>query len=223
MINTTTDSAQTTANPAAPAKDKSGAATAASDFQSFLKLLTAQLRNQDPLSPLDSTQFVEQLASFSAVEQQIQTNTLLKEMIEGAAGSPLEQAPGWIGKDVLAPVKNVQYDGEPITLFAPPRAAGAELEVTVKDAAGRTIYTHAVASGEDVFTWNGETDSGEKASPGQYAVTAAVTKDGESETAALSQRGRVVEVRINDGELALGLDNGARVEASAVAAILESE
>jgi flagellar basal-body rod modification protein FlgD len=78
----------TSANPAA------GAAASTVDYQSFLKLLIAQLKNQDPTKPMDSTQFVSQLASFSAVEQQISTNARLDQML---TQSSIAQAGAMVG------------------------------------------------------------------------------------------------------------------------------
>lgn len=81
-INTATSTATTTqttstANTESAAQQTSGLATTGDEFNNFLELLTAQIRNQDPLEPLDSTQFVEQLATFSTLEQQVQSNTRL--------------------------------------------------------------------------------------------------------------------------------------------------
>lgn len=81
-INTTTSAATTTqttstASAESTAQQTSGLATTGDEFNNFLELLTAQIRNQDPLEPLDSTQFVEQLATFSTLEQQVQSNTRL--------------------------------------------------------------------------------------------------------------------------------------------------
>lgn len=72
----------------------------ANDFETFLTLLTAQMRNQDPLKPMDSTAFVAQLASFSSVEQQIETNAKLDEILDAFSGSPTTQLTEWIGKEV---------------------------------------------------------------------------------------------------------------------------
>lgn len=75
--------------------------TGTSDFHTFLTLLTAQMRNQDPLKPMDSTEFVAQLASFSAVEQQIETNSKLGELLGVLSDSPTVNPTEWLGKEVL--------------------------------------------------------------------------------------------------------------------------
>ncbi|MEO1532985.1 MAG: flagellar hook capping FlgD N-terminal domain-containing protein, partial [Pseudomonadota bacterium] len=76
--------------------------TAASDFESFLTLLTAQLQNQDPLQPIDSTEFVAQLASFSTVEQLIGTNERLDALTQDVAAGDLAALAGWIGQEASA-------------------------------------------------------------------------------------------------------------------------
>ncbi|PWL17304.1 flagellar basal body rod modification protein [Falsochrobactrum shanghaiense] len=79
--------------------DTSGASAAAAkanvDYDSFLKLLVAQMKNQDPTEPMDATQYVAQLATFSNVEQSVQINSKLETLI---ANSSLTQAEGWIGR-----------------------------------------------------------------------------------------------------------------------------
>jgi len=80
-VSTTTSSASSTASPISDNADLS------SEFNQFLELLTTQVQNQDPFQPLDSTQFVEQLATFSALEQQVQSNDLLKKILTALDGS----------------------------------------------------------------------------------------------------------------------------------------
>ena len=83
----------------------SGSAFASSDFETFLKMLTTQIKNQDPLNPMEGTEFAVQLATFSGVEQQVQTNTLLQQMLSNGTNG-LGELSGWIGRDVrtTAPV-----------------------------------------------------------------------------------------------------------------------
>lgn len=93
-------SAATRTDTIAKATQDSGP-TSTSDFHTFLTLLTAQMRNQDPLKPMDSTEFVAQLASFSAVEQQIETNNKLGELLGVLSDSPTANPTEWLGKEVL--------------------------------------------------------------------------------------------------------------------------
>src|SRR5258708_18015064 len=93
-----------TASPAAaPTTDKTalGRADLATNFNTFLSLLTTQLKNQDPLSPLDSNQFTQQLVQMTGVEQQLNTNDLLKQLVSNTSGG-VATAVSLIGKDVKA-------------------------------------------------------------------------------------------------------------------------
>ncbi len=219
---TTNEAAPTSVVATPKAKDKSAAATAASDFQSFLKLLTAQLRHQDPLSPLESTQFVQQLATFSAVEQQIETNRLLREMTSGAAKSGLEGATLWIGKEVETAVGSVRYAGEPLEFRIGSGAADASGEVVVRNASGDIVYRKSVKAGESDFAWDGQTANGAVASHGDYKVSVEYAKDGEIvETRPVSVVAAVTEARLAGGALTLVLDNGAVIDPSTITAVRE--
>src|SRR5271163_1212351 len=81
-----------------------------SDFNDFLQLLTTQLQNQDPLSPMDSTQFTAQLVAFTGVEQQIGTNSKLDTLIGIDQGSQLTDAANFIGDTVQAPSSSIWLD-----------------------------------------------------------------------------------------------------------------
>lgn len=215
---------QTTAATAATAKtaDRSAAATAASDFQSFLKLLTAQLRHQDPLSPLESTQFVQQLASFSAVEQQIETNRLLREMTGGVTESGLEGATLWIGKEVETQVESIRFSGASLDFRIAEHATDASGEVVVRDASGTVVYREALKPGEAEFAWDGRTADGAGAPHGDYTIAVEYAKDGKIvDTRPVSVVARVTEARLVDGVLNLVLDNGAVIDPLTITAVRE--
>ena len=103
--------------PAAASAPRKSAAIS-SDFETFLKMLTVQMQNQDPLNPIDSTDYAVQLATFSGVEQQVRTNQILSDLSELLGGSGLGQAAQWIGKDVLA-VTPASFAGDPLTIEIP--------------------------------------------------------------------------------------------------------
>ncbi|MFQ5562733.1 MAG: flagellar hook assembly protein FlgD [Parvularculaceae bacterium] len=210
--------AQRTGNSIADA-----AAASASDFQSFLTLLTAQLRNQDPLSPLDSTQFVEQLASFSAVEQQIETNRRLEEIAGGLTASGLEGASQWIGKEVEAPVDAVFFKGESLNFAPAPSPLGLPSEVIVRDSADRVVYRAPLAPGQSSFEWNGTDNAGFVVPQGGYKVSVAYEKDGAVvATKPPLASARVVEARMINGALGLILENGGVVEPAVLTAVREA-
>jgi hypothetical protein len=92
------------------------------DFQTFLQLLTTQLKNQDPLNPMESTEYATQLATFSGVEQQVRTNELLETLSNGYATLGLGQLSGWIGMQATAEMP-VAFSGAPVTVQTTPRPA----------------------------------------------------------------------------------------------------
>ena len=137
------------------------------EFDTFLKLLTAQLRNQDPLSPLDSTQFVEQLATFSSLEQQVRSNDSL-ESIAGMIGDLHAMfASDWIGQTVTVESSWVPYADEQVDfkISAPDSADRAILNV--KDSAGETVWTDVLDLSDETHNWRGQKLSGLDAQSGE--------------------------------------------------------
>lgn len=132
------------------------------NFNTFLTLLTTQLKNQDPLSPMDTDQFTSQLVQFSQVEQQIKTNSELSTMITGQAGAEAVSALPMVGQ-------TIQYNGNQGVLqngqigfsFTLP-SAGASASVQIKDSSGATVFTKTVSpsAGTQNFIWNGQTSAG---------------------------------------------------------------
>ncbi|MEM5518848.1 flagellar hook capping FlgD N-terminal domain-containing protein [Henriciella sp. AS95] len=130
------------------------------EFDNFLKLLTAQLRNQDPLSPLDSTQFVEQLATFSALEQQVRGNESLESMATMIGDIHAMFASEWIGQTVTVESSWVPYSGEPVDFKVSPPDGVDSAILNIKDSAGETIWTKALDLSDETHSWDGETLSG---------------------------------------------------------------
>jgi flagellar basal-body rod modification protein FlgD len=135
---------------------------AAADFESFLTLLTAQLRNQDPLSPLDSTEFVAQLASFSSVEQQVQTNERLDLLTQQSLSGDIASFAGWIGRDIAATDGTFRATGGPITMSIPSVAGTDRIEASVVDASTGTVLRtfEVVPDAQGQAIWDGLDQSG---------------------------------------------------------------
>jgi flagellar basal-body rod modification protein FlgD len=152
----------TAAQKVTSAADKA-AVSAASDFETFLKLLTTQMRNQDPSKPIDSTEFVAQLASFSAVEQQVATNKSLEaiETLLSGGGAGLA---GWLGADVQAEMP-IAWQGGPVEIQIGAPSSATRTDLVVRDATGATVHREKVESGKTSYTWDGS--SGEEG--GVYA------------------------------------------------------
>lgn len=186
------------------------AAVAATDFETFLTLLTAQLRNQDPLQPIDSTEFVAQLASFSAVEQQIETNAKLDDIAGLLTESRFDTAVELIGKDVESEVSKVHYDGQSdILLGAEPPADATSGTLTISDSSGLEVAELQLGGAQESITWNGTLDDGTVAAVGDYKVSL-TWYDGDDvlKSALPTLRDTVTEVRLNEDEYELTLDSG---------------
>lgn len=141
------------------------------DFETFLTLLTAQMRYQDPLDPTDSTEFVSQLATFSALEQQIETNELLTDISTMLSGeTDLVNLSSWIGQEIEISGK-APFTGEPITFETTPNGEASEAVLVVRDALGVEVRREPVSPTESQVTWSGTTANGGEASPGEYSAT----------------------------------------------------
>jgi len=179
-ISALTGSTATTTNStssAAAASSTNTLASLTSNFNDFLSLLTTQLQNQDPTSPMDTNQFTSQLVQFTAVAQQIQSNTTLGQLLTASVAQQLGQASSLIGKAVsfsggTLPLQN----GMATVDFQPP---GAEaVQIAVSDANGNVVRNATVnaTAGANTWTWDGTNNAGTKLSDGAYTV--AVTSAG---------------------------------------------
>ncbi len=175
----------------------------------FLKLLTMQMQNQDPMNPMSGTEFASQLAQFSSVEQLTNINAELAQSI--SSNSVLTQsinndlAATFIGKDVRATTNSFQYSGTGSTKlgYNLPSAANT-VTVSVTDGAGnvvKTIQSAPTGSGDQSFTWDGTDNSGNQVGSGAYKFSIQATDStGASITASPFIYGNVSGVRFkSDG------------------------
>ncbi len=199
-------------------------ATAASDFETFLTLLTSQLRNQDPLSPIDSTQFVEQLASFSAVEQQIETNSKLDTLAESLAVSGLEGATRWIGKQVETASGAARFQGEALNFVIPENNIGDSSEIVISDQSGNVVYREAIDNQRRQFSWGGEDSDGGVVPDGDYVVS--INRIADNEVVEVSSPlaiTKVLEARLENSAVKLVLSNGGIVDPQAIIAVRDAQ
>lgn len=146
--------------------------TLADNFNTFLTLLTSQLQNQDPLSPMDSTQFTQQLVQFSGVEQQIRTNQTLEGLVTQYQAASAGAALSYLGKDAIIQADDTYLaGGQANWAYNLPETAN-DITLNVKDAHGRVIYSTSgvKAQGEHLFTWDGTTTAGTTAPDGVYTL-----------------------------------------------------
>lgn len=214
----TLDPAKTANVPIVEAEETSSSALA-SDFETFLRLLTTQLQNQDPSKPLDSTEFVAQLASFSAVEQQINTNTKLDELITQVNGGMTSDLSKWIGAEVKSDAA-VRFEGAPVDVsFTIPQSANTA-QLIVTDDSGAEVDRRTIDITSTEFSWDG-IDSSLTAQPaGDYSFQIetfdSTTSLGVQPAQSFSP---VKETRLTDGVIELVFSDGSRMAASEVTAV----
>ena len=170
----------------------------------FLQLLVTQLRNQDPLNPMDSAQFTAQLAQFASVEQLTKANTSLGNLLVAQVSNTNLQATSLVGKTIKAAGNSVNVkDGisSPISYTLAQDAASVVLRITDANGAPvKTITTGSQAAGDQHVVWDGTNDQGQKVPDGTYTVQAVATgSKGESVGATLYQTGIMTGVKYVGG------------------------
>jgi flagellar basal-body rod modification protein FlgD len=162
------------ADAAANAANSTGldGSTIAGNFQTFLTLLTTQLKNQDPLSPLDTNQFTQQLVQFAGIEQQMKGNDALASLVSIDKSAQSTQALVFVGQTVTVDGSTAQFDGNNATWsFNSPSAATAT--VTITSSSGQTAYSgpFSVNAGTANFTWDGKGTDGTQWPAGSYKMS----------------------------------------------------
>ncbi len=164
----------------------------------FLKLLTTQLQNQDPLNPLDNSQMTSQLAQISSLQGIQQLNTTLQTMLGNTQDSQALQAAALVGRAVLVPGNGIPMSGG-ATSYAGFDLAGAadKVTVTVKNSSGLAVRTLSLGSadaGTNMFSWDGKTDNGTTAADGSYTFTVAAVQGSKDVGATALSVGKVSSV-----------------------------
>jgi flagellar basal-body rod modification protein FlgD len=182
--------------------------------EAFLKLLVAQLQNQDPLNPQENHEFVAQLAQFSTLEQSVGINERLDQLALQNQGMQNSQIVGLVGKEatVKGDIVTLSGQGAIVPVSFTLDAAAEEATVVIRDAGGRNVRTIPVsarAAGTVTVMWNGQSDSGnpQPAGPYQVSVTA---KDADGKSIVLTQqsKGRIDAVSFDRGFPVIHLESG---------------
>ncbi len=172
------------------------------NFDTFLTLLTTQLKNQDPTSPMDSSTFTQQLVEYSQVEQQIDSNTNLKTLITQGQTQSGAYATSYLGKTVSVTNGQAPLTGGAATWNYTLGTTAAATTLSVTDANGRTVYNGSgeTASGAHSFAWDGKDNNGNTLADGTYTLSAAAqAADGSTVTTSVSSSGKVSEVDMTSG------------------------
>ena len=151
-------------NTTAQADLLSGAANLNEASSTFLTLLTTQLKNQDPTSPLDTNQFTAQLVQMTGVQQQLLSNQLLQQLVtQSATGQGAASAIGLIGKTVTADSGDATLSGGKVGWGYSLNGAAASATLTVSDSSGKTVWSGPapdLSKGQHAFNWDGKTSAG---------------------------------------------------------------
>ncbi|WP_411889571.1 flagellar hook capping FlgD N-terminal domain-containing protein [Yoonia sp. SDW83-1] len=190
-----------------------------SDFDTFLRMLTVQMQNQDPLNPVDSSDYAVQLATFSGVEQAVLTNDLLKSLTAQMNTSSLAGMANWVGKEARAPAP-AYFDGDPITITPNPSAIADRAEVIVRNENGTEVQRFDIPVTSDPVQWAGVAPGGFPYPLGLYSFEVASISNNEviAQTP-VEIYSRVTEVRNHDGQTMLILEGGAEVASGDVTAL----
>ena len=226
MTTISTTASATGANAALTGAGASTAAAPASDGPSigdrFLTLLVTQLRNQDPLNPMDNAQMTSQLAQISTVTGINKLNDTMSALSASLGSNQYVQAAGLVGHTVLVAGNKLQLAATAAGGFNL-AAAADHVVVTISDASGRAVRQidmGAQGAGAQAFVWDGHADSGATAVDGQYTFTVQATQGGRAVTADALMSGRVDGVVLgSDGKTQLQLGRLGRVDLSQIVEI----
>ena len=205
----------------AGAKSSSGTGSfIASDFETFLRMLTTQIQNQDPLNPMESTDFATQLATFSGVEQQVRSNDLLSSLNAGIARLGLGDTARWVGMEAQANMA-ASFDGTPLELEVTANDRAARMELVVMNSGGQVVQTQAIDPAGGRLRWTGETEAGAALPDGTYRFETRAYIEGEEvpKTEPVRVFARIHEARMEGDQLRLVMAGGVEIAADQVEAL----
>jgi flagellar basal-body rod modification protein FlgD len=221
-----TTSSGTSSAASAAATGTAASQQIAGNFDMFLQLLTTQLQNQDPLDPLDTNQFTEQLVEFASVEQQVDMNTNLQSLISMQQTSEATSALQLVGATVTIAGNAAALSNATSTpaTWSLSTSTPATANVTITSAAGTTAYTGTVAlnAGTQSYTWNGQGNNGQTWPDGTYTISINATgANGQAVTVSTQTQGTVSGVNLSTNPPTLTVA-GQSVQMSQVTSITNS-
>jgi len=183
-------------------------ASISSDFETFLKMLTAQIKNQDPLKPMDSSEFATQLATFSSLEQQVLTNDRLKQISTILGSQGLTQHADWIGKKGLVDGPFDLNGSDAVLKFVIPPSAQTP-KLIIQNGLGEIVFEKFMSPGDNEFTLKAKDQTGIPLHNGPF--TATIIEAADAKTASISKVGsyhEIVEVQQINGTSYIHFENG---------------
>lgn len=204
MTNVTSATQQSVGAQAAQA----GSMMAGADFNMFLKLLTTQMQNQDPLDPMDTSEYTQQLVQYSQVEQSIQQTGVLRDILSRLSAADMAQASAFIGREAQFDTNIAGLSGNPAEWsYTLPREA-ASITAVVKDSGGRVLAEQALQAGTGGrLSWDGMLPEGVAAPHGSYSLTLeAIDASGTAVPAIVRSVGVVDSVTAVSGNVMIGVN-----------------
>jgi flagellar basal-body rod modification protein FlgD len=176
-VEATTAPPVTATNTATSASSNSGAlsgATLANNFQTFLTLLTTQLQNQNPLDPLDTNQFTQQLVQFAGVEQQLRQNDQLATLVNLEKTAQSTAALSYVGYTAVVDGSKAPFDGTNAAAWTLKVPNDTNATITITNSTGQTVFSgsYALQKGNPTFTWDGKGNDGTQWPAGNYTLNA---------------------------------------------------
>lgn len=190
-----------------------------SDFQTFLKMLTTQMQNQDPLNPIEASDYAVQLATFSNVEQSVKTNQLLEAMQQQFGIMSMSQLAGWVGQEARA-TGRVFADGKPVTLSPNPAATADRVVLVVRDNSGQIVSREELPISAENYEWEPLDATGAPLPRGLYDLTIeSYYRDTLLVTDSVEHYARILEAQGGTGGTKLVLEGGIEVAATDITAL----
>ena len=198
MITSTADTASSTSATASTGKQTLGQ-------DAFLQLLVSELKNQDPTQAQDPNAMISQMAQFSTLEQQTNTNSLLTSMQGQVSALYQSQSANLIGTNVQVTNSSLNLSSGTASIGVNLPSAAAKVSLSIQNAAGQTVATlspGAMAAGNQVVTWDGKSSTGAQLADGTYTVTIAATdSSGNAVSATPTSFATVTAVNFNTGTI----------------------
>lgn len=191
-----------------------------SDYTTFLKMMTTQLQNQDPLSPMDSSEFAVQLATFSGVEQQTKTNELLTSLGNQFGVLGMAQLAGWVGQEARSAAPVALGDAA-VTVSYTPKALADRAVLVSTDVHGNVVGREDVPLDGRSYQWFGAGITGNPLPAGTYSLSLESYREGEMIASGdpVQSYARILEAQGGSGGTKLILQGGAEVAATEITAL----
>ena len=220
---TSSGSSNSSSSSSSSSSTNSASQQIAGNFDTFLQLLTTQLQNQDPLSPMDTTQFTQQLVEFASVEQQIDMNTNMQTLISDQQTTQATSALQLVGSTVTlsgsaATLSNATSSPATWSLTT---TSPATANITITSAAGTTAYTGTVAlnAGKQSYSWSGQGNNGQTWPDGTYTIAIKATgANGQTVSVSTQTQGTVSGVNLSQNPITLVV-SGQNVPVSSITSI----